>query len=335
MFKGTTGVSWLGVACVACVAFALATLRTTVAVAQDVGTPPAPPQAQRLYAQCVETQRARSVNWRVVLAYCEQTCAIYPAATCFAEVADANYHLQRWVDAARAIERYRATLTGTPRARIREIQDEVYTHVGRLQVRLVPGTMPEGVVVSLDGTPIDPSHFHDEDARLIVEPGTHVLGASGPEREGVRQEVEVDAGHNRAVTLPTPIERRARLHILPVGGVVPRGVVIAVDGRAVPGTHYDDPRERIMVLPGIHEIEVRGPNREPAHQRIDVAAGQDLPVSVVIPREVIPIHHRWWFWTGVGVLVAGTGATAAVLATRENPPSPTIADVQAIQRGAH
>lgn len=143
----------------------------------------------------------------------------------------------------------------------------------------------------------------------------------------------VTAGEDRTVTLPALIEQRGRLHILPVGGVVPSGVTITVDGTRVPSIHYDDDDERVFVLPGQHLIEARGSCRESTLLRVEVAAGQDLPVSVPIAERSC-VYHRWWFWTLIGAAVAGGVTTGIILGTRRPPPFPIGWDFQAIQIGS-
>jgi hypothetical protein len=49
---------------------------------------------------------------------------------------------------------------------------------------------------------------------------------------------------------------------------------------------------------------------------------QPLPAE---PQENKPIYKRWWFWTGIGAVVAGGVVTAVVLSSKSAPKSPGCA----------
>jgi hypothetical protein len=41
------------------------------------------------------------------------------------------------------------------------------------------------------------------------------------------------------------------------------------------------------------------------------------------PQETAPVYKRWWFWTGIGAVVAGGVVTAVVLSSKSAPKSPS------------
>ncbi len=59
-------------------------------------------------------------------------------------------------------------------------------------------------------------------------------------------------------------------------------------------------------------------------QKVSAVAKPDpvFPPPDKEPDDVTPIYKEWWFWTTIGVVVAG-GVTAAVLLSREDEPAPT------------
>jgi hypothetical protein len=49
-----------------------------------------------------------------------------------------------------------------------------------------------------------------------------------------------------------------------------------------------------------------------------------IAVAPAPPAQETPVYARWWFWTGVGALVAGGVATALVLSSGTNRPPCTV-----------
>jgi hypothetical protein len=49
-----------------------------------------------------------------------------------------------------------------------------------------------------------------------------------------------------------------------------------------------------------------------------------IAVAPASPAKETPVYARWWFWTGVGALVAGGVATALVLSSGTNRPACTV-----------
>ena len=58
---------------------------------------------------------------------------------------------------------------------------------------------------------------------------------------------------------------------------------------------------------------------------LPVAALGDIsaPLRIAVPEPSGSIVEQWWFWTIIGVAVAGAGATTAILLTQPNPTTPT------------
>jgi hypothetical protein len=110
----------------------------------------------------------------------------------------------------------------------------------------------------------------------------------------------------------------AQLRVVPEGPV-PTGVTFRLDGVALRGEQIGG--EIVFVHPGEHVIDVRGDGRESVQRTVRLTAGESVhAVSLPIPAERVSIAGRWWFWTIVGVAVAG-GVTAAVLLSTQEAPS--------------
>lgn len=136
----------------------------------------------------------------------------------------------------------------------------------------------------------------------------------------------------------TLAELRAGLATV-VFSVVPAGYRVTVDGRAQP---VED--NALRLDPGDHVVEVGADGHRTARREMRLAPGTQTPVALVLtpdevaapavtppvappapvvtphpaepPRPVqaavTPVYARWWFWTAIGVVVAG-GATALVV----------------------
>lgn len=97
------------------------------------------------------------------------------------------------------------------------------------------------------------------------------------------------------------------------------GAAVTIDGNAVGNVPAESP-----IKPGQHRIALRRDGYDPAETSVVVAAGENKEVN--IPMAVHEtITGKWWFWTGIGiVLVAGGIAIYAVATTEKDPSSGTI-----------
>lgn len=118
----------------------------------------------------------------------------------------------------------------------------------------------------------------------------------------------------------------AQLRVVP-DGPVPTGVTFRLDGVTLGGEQLGG--EIMFVHPGEHVIDVRGDGRETVQRTVRLTAGESvhavsLPIPaerVPIPTEPVSIARRWWFWTVIGVAVAG-GVTAAIVLATQDAPTP-------------
>ncbi len=80
----------------------------------------------------------------------------------------------------------------------------------------------------------------------------------------------------------------------------------------VDGTNWGVVPAEAFVLPGQHRVILQRDGYDTAETNVVLAAGERKDVSVpMVTRETLT--QKWWFWTGVGVVVAG-GIVAGVLA---------------------
>lgn len=74
-------------------------------------------------------------------------------------------------------------------------------------------------------------------------------------------------------------------------------------------------RENAWTLPEMSRVM--------ADAHYSVLPGQSLNVSATLREDKPALTQRWWFWTGVGVVVAGAAITTYAL-TRPDPERPAI-----------
>jgi hypothetical protein len=72
---------------------------------------------------------------------------------------------------------------------------------------------------------------------------------------------------------------------------------------------------------GAHAVVVRKPGHLVYRSTVAARAGEETSLRVTLPVEKTALTSRWWFWTALGVVVAGA-ATTTYFATRPTPPRP-------------
>jgi hypothetical protein len=127
---------------------------------------------------------------------------------------------------------------------------------------------------------------------------------------------------SRAVTLaPSKIETvdvvlasRTAEALLRVTSPV-SGAAVTIDGTAVGNV----PAESAM-KPGQHRIALSRDGYDPAETSVVVSAGEKKEVNVPMAIHET-ITSKWWFWTGIGVVLVAGGIALYVVATTEKDPS--------------
>jgi hypothetical protein len=80
----------------------------------------------------------------------------------------------------------------------------------------------------------------------------------------------------------------------------------------------------IEAMPGRQRVEVRFGDDDVQRREVDVPAGGRVVLAFSPGRsaEGGSVLTRWWFWTGVGVVVAGAVVGAVLAANAGDAPSP-------------
>jgi len=108
-------------------------------------------------------------------------------------------------------------------------------------------------------------------------------------------------------------DKEARLVIR---GDTARGGQVELDGKSIGAVPIAE-----KVTPGVHKVKVTKAGYRPYVTTVTVSEGSslDLPVRLVSlhgPASESPIYKKWWFWTIIGVAVAGGAGTGIYFATR-------------------
>lgn len=103
------------------------------------------------------------------------------------------------------------------------------------------------------------------------------------------------------------------------GGLVVVSSPIAGADVSFDGASAGNVPTEIPAKPGQHHVVLRRDGYEPAEASIVLAAGERKEVKVpMVVHETIT--GKWWFWTGVGVVVAGAAIAIVIAETTEKSP---------------
>jgi hypothetical protein len=226
-------------------------------------------------------------------------------------VAVTQKKLFRYGAAVRSLERYLAEggagVDGPRRAAVERELTEIRALVAEITV------VVEGAPAQLDvdglsegATPLD--------RPLLLGSGRHVLRAT---REGElpdEKAIDVVSGQNATVRLaprPRPVEAKTATITVDSN---PPGATLTVDGKAVGKAPWSGELDA-----GGHLVTGALDGYTKARQELVVVAGQtrrvtvELLVAPPVAEADRPVYKKWWFWTGIGAVVAGGVATAIIL----------------------
>jgi hypothetical protein len=145
-----------------------------------------------------------------------------------------------------------------------------------------------------------------------MNPGHHVLVVH---REGSGDGVlTLDLGAGEAVDRTVDLARLpARIHV-----TANLQALVTINGKDAGPTPIDIERPA-----GAYRVVLERDKYEPYAVRIDAQSGKPVTLHATLVPERVPITKRWWFWTGIGVVVAGAAVTTYAL-TRPDPERPPL-----------
>jgi hypothetical protein len=147
---------------------------------------------------------------------------------------------------------------------------------------------------------------------LRVNSGPQTLTVRHPDYFEASRPVTLAAG--KIETVDIVLASRAQEALLTVTSPV-TGANVSVDGKAVGVVPAQSPAK-----PGQHRITLTRDGYDPAETSIVVKAGEDRQVSVPMAVHET-ITGKWWFWTGLGVILVGGGIAIGIIANTEKDPT--------------
>ena len=168
---------------------------------------------------------------------------------------------------------------------------------------LVAGTLPAGPAKAAPK-----GRFH-----VIMDPGTHVITISRP---GF-----ADAVDKQTLLPGATVERKLELDRLPAQIRVTSnfvGAQVLVNEADVGLTPVEINRPA-----GKYHVVVKKPGFLVFDTSTNADPGQNVNVAATLREDKPALTQRWWFWTGVGVVVVGAAVTTYAL-TRPDPERPAL-----------
>jgi hypothetical protein len=146
--------------------------------------------------------------------------------------------------------------------------------------------------------------------RLRINAGTASIEVTADGYFPYAKTVELPAGG--VLDLQVTLSPKAKGAVLALRAPV-AGTTAIVDGKVV-----GNPPVEVMVDAGSHSIVARAEGYADTKTSFIVSAGERKQVDLSLERKP-GITSQWWFWTGLGVVVAGGASLAAALLIERSP----------------
>lgn len=179
---------------------------------------------------------------------------------------------------------------------------------------LGPSTASASVLVAGIRTPGPPEPAPGPTFHVLLDPGAHVFTLT---RKGFSDSVV-----NKTFSPGTSIPLRLALDKLPATfhiGSDPGGAAASIEGVDVGATPLELSRPA-----GDYLVRVKKSGFVAYESRVSAQAGESVNVFAKLPVDKPPITARWWFWTGLGVLVVGGALAAYFIAAATTAERPAL-----------
>ncbi|NOU27841.1 MAG: PEGA domain-containing protein [Polyangiaceae bacterium] len=280
------------------------------------------------------TDLVQKTKWAEALAAFERAQALRPHAVTLYNIGACQRAMGMYTVARETFERALARSAAEGKGELAaSLADQTRTFVTEIEgllarVKLdVRGAEGEPTSVTVDGRPLlargpgeyvagvrAPGLADAVPGRFTVamNPGHHVLVVH---REGAADGVialDLRAGESSErivdpARLPASIRVTSNLE-----------AVVTINGKDAGPTPLDIQRPA-----GVYRIVLEREKFEPYSMSIDAKPGKPVKLHATLVPERVPITKRWWFWTGIGVVVAGAAVTTYAL-TRPDPVRPPL-----------
>lgn len=283
-------------------------LLTALLVAVPAAALAADPPGDRAHEEQVKAEGdflMQQLRYGEALGAYDRAFALYPDPRLYYNRSTAYSALGRYPEALEQLEAFREHAPEALKQKVPNLDgliDSIRVKVATLEV----ATRVRGARVLVRGQVVGVTPL---ERPAEVNAGSAEVEVSAEGYEPFSQAVELPGGET--VRLELNLVPRAGSTVLLVRSPVV-GARIAIDRRDVGSA----PAEQV-VPPGAHRIDVAHPDYEPATVSTVLAPGEKKTVNVALEGKK-PITAQWWFWTGIGVVVAGT-VTAIIVHNIERP----------------
>jgi hypothetical protein len=240
----------------------------------------------------------------------DQSYAADPQPSILYDRGRAYQYLARYPEALDQLEQFAKVATPELRAKVPgfdALLADVRSHVATLDVRCeVPGARVHVGAQLVGTTPLP--------APVRVQTGTQIVQVDADGYYPYRKETALPGG-GAVTTLQATLVSRDKHGLLVVHSSV-AGTSVSIDGSAVGVV----PAEAAL-LEGTHAVLAAHEGFQDASTQIVLRAGEQKDITLD-PQRKPSLFTRWWFWTGVGVLVVGAATAVTVYALTTEGPAP-------------
>lgn len=209
-------------------------------------------------------------------------------------------------DAIDKLERFDREASPALRARVPGLADLLADLRGRIATLVVTTNAPGARLLVRDkaaGT------IHHKETRIRTRAGAATIEVVAEGFTPFKKEIDLAGGETVIVDAQLSPKKRDALIVVRTRP----SADISVDGKPIGRAPLE-----LRVPPGQHTLVAEAAGRETERIRMTLALGDRREVDLEL-REPAGVLSRWWFWTSVGVVVAG-GAVAAYALTQERAP---------------
>jgi len=221
--------------------------------------------------------------------------------------------LEQYPEALAALEKFSEEASPAVRAKVSGLSTLINEIRSRVATLVVKANV-EGARVTLRGVEIGKTSKDSLRVQIVKGRGALVV-----EKEGYAPfKQDVDLPGESSTIINAILETKAATASVKITTNPPRSSV-TIDGRAVGASPVE-----LDLTPKSHTIEIEREGYDKLQATVSVEADKPRTFDFEL-HESPSILSRWWFWTGIGVVVAGGVVLTFVALKEKDAPAGTIA----------